>query len=151
MVWSSTLTWFLILCFRSLCLTHLDSLRLFSRNFSLRLRRLRRSSSTLLGLERRRCFADKQFWSAIVGTGILTSRRLHIPLVASVPLAVWKCWLKWGISTGFAQGYPQKLYRIILVSTLCAKCYSTRRISRSRGVICTLASLTVLRSGNCPP
>jgi hypothetical protein len=61
----------------------------FSRNFLLRVRRLRRSSSVLFGLERRLCFADKQFCSASGSTGIIASRRLRIPLVASAPLAVW--------------------------------------------------------------
>jgi hypothetical protein len=80
----------------------------FSRNFLLRVRRLRRSSSVLFGLERRLCFADKQFCSASGSTGIIASRRLRIPLVASAPLAVWDAWLKCAISTGFAQGIPPK-------------------------------------------
>ena len=80
----------------------------FARNFLLRVRRLRRSSSVLFGLERRLCFADKQFCSASSSTGIIASRRLRIPLVASAPLAVWDAWLKCAISTGFAQGIPPK-------------------------------------------
>jgi hypothetical protein len=79
----------------------------FSRNF-ITCAAFKTSSSVLFDLERRLCFADKQFCSASGSTWIIASRRLRIPLVASAPLAVWDAWLKCAISTGFAQGIPPK-------------------------------------------